>query len=144
VGTSPNAGFTDSTAPSNAALLYRVRAISGSSVASDLSVPDLALTYAFTDGTLQPGVTLIKRAHLTELRSAANAVRALGLLGPVSWADDIPVVILASHVVELRTAIDEARAALGLPALPHANPILTPAATAVRAIDLAELRTAMR
>jgi hypothetical protein len=145
VGSSPSASFTDATAPSTAALLYEVRAVSATNVASDFGAPDLALTYSFTDGTLQTGVTTIKLAHLTELRSAANAVRALApSLNPVSWADDIPSVILASHLVELRTAIDDARSALSLSALPHAHQTLTPGSTLIQAIDFAELRTAMR
>jgi hypothetical protein len=144
LGTSPNAAYTDSTAPATSALLYRVRAINGTGTASEYSTPDLALTYTFTDGTLQPGVTRIKLAHLTELRSAANAVRAVAGLGAVTWADSSPVLIRASHVTELRTAIDQARALIGLATLTYTNATLTPGSTLIRAAHFEELRSAMR
>jgi hypothetical protein len=141
-GTSQTAAFTDLGAPSSSALLYRVRAISASSVASEYSASDLALTYAFTDGTLQAGVTEVKRVHLTELRDAANAVRAIAGLGAMSWAEPSPQITKAVHLTELRNAIDQARAALGLPTLTHTT--LTPGITLIRAIHFEELRAAMR
>jgi hypothetical protein len=144
VGSSSNASFTDPSAPPAAAFLYRVRAISAGGTPSDWSNSDLALTYAFTDGSLQAGVTTIKRAHLLELRNAANAVRALApSLGPVSWADDLPGIIRASHLVELRTAVAQARAALGLSTLAYSNPAPS-AGSVIRAIHIEELRAAMR
>ena len=144
VGTSLIASFTDSLAPPTAAILYRVRAFTAGGVASEYSAPDLALTYTFTDGTLQAGVTSVKRVHLTELREAANAVRALAPLSAMSWAEATPDIIRAAHLVELRTAIDQARAALYLPALPHADSTLNAGSTLIRAIHFEELRAAMR
>jgi hypothetical protein len=143
-GQSQTAAFTDLGAPSSSALLYRVRAMSAASVASEYSAFDLAITYAFTDGTLQAGVTPVKRVHLTELRDAANAVRALAVLGAMSWAEPSPQITKAAHLTELRTAIDQARAALGQPALPHTDTTLTPGSTLIRAIHFEELRAAMR
>jgi Bacterial Ig-like domain (group 3)/FG-GAP-like repeat len=144
LGTAAIAAFTDSTAPQSSAILYRVRAIAAGGDASKFSAPDLALTYAFTDGTLQAGVTPVKQMHLLELRDAANKVRALGGLSTVIWTDQTPQLIRAQHVVELRGAINQARAALGLPTLAFTDSTLTAGSSAIRAIHFEELRAAMR
>ncbi len=143
-GTSVSAAFTDLAAPPSSALLYRVRAKAANGDASEYGAADLALTYAFTDSTIQPGVTAVKRVHVTELRSAANAVRALAGLGAVSWAEPSPDIVRAAHISELRTAIDQARAALHLPTLTHIDPTLTAGTSAIRAAHFEELRASMR
>jgi hypothetical protein len=144
VSNAPGATFSDVTAPSTAALLYKVRAIAPGGAASLFGPVDLALTYAFTDGTLQPGVTRVKSAHLTELRSAANAVRALASLGATGWAEPSPQLIRASHLTELRTAIQQARTALGLATATYTDPTLTAGTTAIKAIHFEQSRAAMR
>ena len=143
-GTSTIAAFSDFAAPASAALLYRVRAFSADSVASPFSASDLALTYTFTDGTLLPHVTPVKRIHLTELRSAADAVRAISGLGAASWAEANPQTVRAAHIVELRTAINEARAALLLPTLTFTDTTLPAGIKGIRAVHFEELRGAMR
>jgi hypothetical protein len=144
VSNAPGASFSDVTAPSNAALLYRVRAIAPApgSEASSFSNHDLALTYAFTDDTLLSGVTHVKLAHLTELRSAANAVRAVAALGATGWAEPTPQIIRASHVTEIRTAIQQARAALGLATATYVS---TPSlGLRIKGSHFEETRAAMR
>jgi hypothetical protein len=143
-GTSVSAAFTDLAAPPSSALLYRVRAKAANGAVSEYSASDLALTYAFTDGTIQPGVTAVKRVHVTELRSAANAVRALAGLGAMSWAEPAPAIVRVAHISELRTAIDQARAALHLPTLTHIDPTLTAGTSPIRAVHFEELRASMR
>ena len=143
-GTSVSAALTDLAAPSSSALLYRVRAKAADGTASEYSASDLALTYAFTDGTIQSGVTLVKRVHLTELRNAANAVRAVAQMGAVSWVEPLPVTIRTAHIAELRTAINQARAALLLPSAVYTDPTLAAGSNVVRAIHFEELRAAMR
>jgi len=143
-GTSSSAAFTDLAAPSSSALLYRVRAKAANGDASEYSASDLALTYAFTDGTIQAGVTAVKRVHVTELRTAANAVRALAGLGAVSWAEPTPQLVRVAHISELRTAIDQARAALHLPTLTHIDPTLTAGTSPIRAAHFEDLRSSMR
>jgi hypothetical protein len=144
IGNTAIAAYTDNTAPATSAFLYRVRAVSAGATTSDYSAADLALTYTFTDGTLQPGVTPVKLAHLTELRNAANAVRGLGGLGAITWADASPQLIRSSHVDELRTAINQARTALVLTTATFTDPTLTVGTTLIRAAHFEELRTAMR
>lgn len=143
LGNAPGASFTDNNAPSSAALLYKVRAIAAGGTASEFSAVELALTYAFTDGTLTAGVTPVKLAHLTELRSAANAVRAVASFGAMTWAEPSPQIIKASHLTELRTAIAAARTSLGLSAVTFTDPSLTAGIT-VKAVHFEELRGAMR
>ena len=51
--------------------------------------------------------------------------------------------VRAAHFTELRTRIDAARRAAGLPAFPWTDPILTPGRTPVRLVHLLELRQAL-
>jgi hypothetical protein len=109
--------FTDNTVTSVTAYLYRVRAVDAAGNVSPYSNTDLATAISFVDDTLQVGSTTIKADHVTQLRQAVNAVRAVTTsLGQVSWAEGISpgVSIMADHIQELRTKLDEARSALGL------------------------------
>jgi hypothetical protein len=109
--------FNDTTLPmGDFAYLYRVKAVYGSGY-SDYGNTDLATTVLFTDDPLQPTVTHIKAVHLTELRRAVNAVRALaGGLAPASWTYPDPVStpleqrrkIYLEDVQELRARLDDA------------------------------------
>ena len=89
--------------------------------------------------------TAIKRLHLTELRTAANALRALAGLSAFGFGDD-PLASRASpkafHLEELRAAVAAARTALGLGAVSYSHTIFTRAV--VRAADFLELRNAVK
>ncbi|HSS22507.1 MAG TPA: hypothetical protein VLL54_20720 [Pyrinomonadaceae bacterium] len=116
--------FTDTTVSSVTAYLYRVRAVDAVGNVSPYSNVDLATAVSFVDDTLQVGSTTIKAVHVTQLRQAVNAVRAVTTsLGPVSWAETVSagVLIKASHISELRTGLDGARVALGLAACTYTN-----------------------
>lgn len=52
-------------------------------------------------------------------------------------------VVKAIHITELRTDIDGARIARGLPAFGWTDPAITPGSTPVKAVHLQELRTAL-
>jgi len=81
----------------------------------DSSDANRAFTYAvpsWTDGTLTAGTTKIKAAHMNELRTAVNNVRAYYGLAAVSWAQAITAGSTSiggwkDHVLELRGAIDD-------------------------------------
>jgi uncharacterized protein (DUF1501 family) len=61
---------------------------------------------AWTDATLVPGVTLVKRVHLTEMRTALAGVYAAASRPAPNFADiSGPVFISAAHIAELRSAI---------------------------------------
>jgi hypothetical protein len=117
----PTRTYDDTAVTLGAAYIYRVRAVFTNAGGSDYSNQDLATTVAFTDSQLQ-GVT-IKAVHLTELRRAVNAVRALAPdLGVASWTYPDPVsgppqqrrAVHVEDVTDLRARLDEAMGLLGL------------------------------
>jgi hypothetical protein len=133
--------FNDTGRSAGASYLYRVRAVPSAGSPSANSAIDLATTVIFTDDPLVATTTRIKAVHLTEIRTAVNAVRALASLGAASFTDPSPAgfTIKSVHVTELRTALDLARSNLTLPALSYANSAA--AGTRVRAADFTELRS---
>src|SRR5262249_40948751 len=121
LNTAASASYTDNSVSANMAYVYKVRAVDASSNASSFSNLDLATTVMFTDDPLVPAVTTIKALHAAELAQAVNIVRAAVGLGAFSFSDP-PVVggaIRLSHVIELRNALDPARASFGLPPLTY-------------------------
>jgi hypothetical protein len=145
VGTSATNNFTDIAVVANTAYLYKVRAVDASGTRSAFSNLDLATTVTFTDDPLVAQSTVVKAQHITQLRTAVNAVRALAGLGAVSFTDPTltsAIVIKATHVTDLRGALDPARSNLGLPTLSYTDSPLT--GVVVKAIHLQELRTAVK
>ncbi|MGZ4808493.1 MAG: IPT/TIG domain-containing protein, partial [Thermoanaerobaculia bacterium] len=134
--------FPDSTALANTAYLYRVRADAPN--LSDFSAPDLATTVIFTDPTLVAGTSSVNGVHLTELRTAVNAVVQLAALAAPGYTDPLitagVTTVKAAHVTELRTALDAARQALSLPAISYSHAPLTAGVTLISATDINELR----
>jgi len=101
---------------------------------------------AFTDDALTPGVTLIRAAHIAELRVRIDLVRArLGLEG-FAWRDPTltPGVTLvrAQNVVDLRDALAEAYTAAGKPLPTYTDPNLQ-AGTVARGVHITEIRAAI-
>jgi len=116
--------YVDSSVTADKTYLYIVRGYSW----GPMSAPDAATTIVFTDATIQAGVTTIKKAHLTELRTAVNAVRASAVLPAATFTDpDLTgtVPFKAIHVSELRTALNAARSVLGLPVIAYVDPDLS-------------------
>jgi Bacterial Ig-like domain (group 3)/Right handed beta helix region len=137
IGTTAATGLTDNVSASTT-YLYAVRAI-GAGV-SALSAPDAATTVVFTDVPLTAGIA-IKAVHLTELRTAVNAMRIAAGLGTATFTDAslAGVGMKAVHITELRTALDAARAAIGLSAISYTDPSLTAGVTA-RTAHVTDLR----
>jgi hypothetical protein len=124
IGSTYTNSYIDSSRTANKAYLYIVQ----SSYWGPMSAPDLATTTIFTDASIQSGVTTIKRAHITELRTAVNAVRASASLPAATFTDpDLSgtVPVQAVHFTELRTALNAARSALGLPVIAYVDPVLS-------------------
>jgi YD repeat-containing protein len=113
-----NATSITRSAVADRAYLYRVRAVMGGT-RSAWSGVDLATTVVF-GANVVAGTTTISASHILQLRIAANAVRALWSSGlaPVAFTDPVleGVRAKALHIVEIRDALNEARAGLGLPA----------------------------
>jgi hypothetical protein len=150
VGTPATNSFNDSSALPTTAYLYKVTAtISG--VASGDSNKDLATTVIFTDSAINAHTTLIKAAHITELRTAVDAVRKLAAGGiannanytnPVITPQSTPV--KGIDVIELRNALDAARSTLGLPALSYTDAAIVAQSTLIKAVHIADLRNGVQ
>jgi hypothetical protein len=145
ITTTASTSFNDTTATAGATFVYKVRAKDASARYSPYSAPDAATTVFFTDDPIVSGTTTAKAVHITELRTAANAMRTAAALGTASFTDPSPsgVLIKAVHIQELRTAIEAARVALGLSPSTFTDPALT-TGTTLKAPHVQELRGAVK
>jgi hypothetical protein len=135
--------YIDTAVTANTSYLYKVRAINTAGASGDSNL-DVATTTIFTDDPLTPASTPIKAVHVNELRTAANALRALANLTAASFTNPIGpgVVVHAIDIQELRSAVDPARSALGLPATTYT--FGAAAGAVIHAADLTELRNGVR
>lgn len=134
---------TDSVS-SGFAYLYRVRAVDATGRVSAWANADLAITFFFEEA-ITPQVTLVKAAHLTELRTAIDKVRVSAGLAPGPWVEAVGtgLPIRAEPILELRTLLTEAWAALRLPVPAFSTP--APAqGGAILAVHLQELRNVLK
>jgi hypothetical protein len=141
IGTVSGTTFADTTVVPGAAYQYRVKALNAAG--ESVGASDVATTITFDDDPLVPG-TVVRAAHLAQLRSAVNAVRALAGLPAAAFSDPaaVGVTIRAQHIAELRTGVDAARTALGLATAPYGDPTLV--GGAIRAVHFQELRERVR
>lgn len=141
VGTPVSNAFTDSTTASTG-YVYEVRSVAAGGAMSDFSAPDYAHTFTLTDPVVSAGMT-IKAAHVTELRSAINAMRNAAGIAPATFTDGSLqfVTVKRAHIIELRDAIQALRASLAMPAVDFSS---LPLNDWVRASRIEELRAAMR
>jgi hypothetical protein len=139
-GTSLSNSFVHSGLPANAAFIYQVRAVDASGIAGPPSAGDLATTIRFVDDPLLIRLTTIKAVHVTQLRTAVNAVRAAAGLPAVTFSGTVArgSATRAVHVMELRISLDAARAAAGLPAMNWGS--IVNAGTVILANHLQKLR----
>lgn len=149
VGSTTSTAFTDTSAPSGYALLYKVRAYDSSNVAGMFSAPDPASTWTFTDDPLVPGTTIVKSQHLSQIRNAVTSLLVFaGYDDQGTYTDPSPapgaIAIKAVHITELRNKLALARHALGLPTLTFTDPILTGGTTTVKAVHFTELRNGVK
>jgi hypothetical protein len=127
--------------------VYEVRAKNTTGF-SDYSNPDAASTLPFTDDPLAAGETVIRKAHVDEIRAGANALRAAAGLTAYSFTDSTitsgVTLIQVAHINELRGAMESAQDLLGLPRVQYSHPLLTPGTSVVSAVDVQELRNALK
>lgn len=139
--------YVDVTASANSAYLYKVRSsgAGGTNESAD-SNRDMATTVIFTEDPLVVQTTSVKAAHISQLRTAVNAVRTLASLGGGSYTDPTLTVnvtmVKAAHINDLRTAIDAARSNLTLSALSYAETITS--TTTIKASHITELRNGVK
>lgn len=134
---------SDTTAVSGAAYLYKVRA--GST--GTFSATDLATAIIFTDPTLIVGTTTVKVVHITQLRTAVNAVQTLAMQTPTAYTDNTlttAIVIKAAHITELRSRLATARATLGQSTITFTDGTITPSVTLIKAAHINDLRNGVR
>jgi hypothetical protein len=143
VGSSGTTNFNDATLSANTAYLYKVKAIAGA-VVSPLSGVDATTTVAFTNDPLAVNTTIVKAAHLVELRTAVNAMRAAAGLSslPADGTVGVGSLVRAQHLLDLRAGLDAARSAIGLPALSYADASL--ASVKIKAAQVSELRDSVK
>ena len=106
-----------------------------------------AATGSFTEDPLVPGVTPIRAAHFTELRTHIDALRVTAGLPAFSWTDPVlragvtPVTLV--HLRELREALSAAYVAAGRLAPSWTDPAPTAGSTPISAAHVMELRAAV-
>lgn len=113
---------------------------------SDALAVTATFAAVFTDAALVQGSTVIRAAHLTELRGAVDTLRAARGLMPVGWGEPIAAgvtIVRATHLVELRGAIDDVYRGDGL-AVPAWGPAPVETVTPIAAAHIEELRAAIR
>lgn len=136
------------------AYLYRVCAANaGGSCTSPFSNIALgaAITFA-TDPTIVSTVddptgataTTIKPAHITELRTAVDAVRTLAGLPNASWTNSVSsgVVIRKEDIQDLRDRLADAYNALGITPFSYTDPVLASGSsgTPIKKVHITQLR----
>ena len=133
---------------SYASKTVRVTTASGrnlSKATATMNTPDAGVQglSGFMDDPIVPGVTVVKAAHLNELRIRIDALRSVRDLPPFNWTDPTlgsGVPIRAMHFDELRTALNQAYDGAGL-----SRPGYTDAesGTVIEAMHAEELRLAV-
>jgi hypothetical protein len=132
---------TDTGLTGNTTYVYKVRGVCGGAY----SPLDAATTMLFTDDPLTAGTT-IRAVHITQLRTAIDAIRAAAGLQPASYTSAVAAgsLIRRTHITEMRTALDFARSVIGLPALSYTDATITAGTTRVKAAHLTDLRNGVK
>jgi hypothetical protein len=140
IGSSATTSFLDTGRSANTTYLYKVRARAANGTVTGYSTLDTATTTIFTDALLNATVP-VKAAHLTELRTAVNAMRAAANLPAFAFTALTPgATVSRVHVIELRTALNSARSTLTLPVITYTDPTITVKSTRIKAIHFMQLR----
>ena len=154
-GTTSLTAFTDNGVSAGNAYLYKVCAANGSGTCtSSYSNIALGAAISFSDPTIisivddptGATVTPVRRVHITELRTAVNAVRSLAGLSGGTWTNPTLISfvspICADDVRDLRTQLDQALTALGIQTSAYDDPVLLTGAngTLIKKIHITQLR----
>jgi hypothetical protein len=136
----PVTGMDHNVLPRGVVYEYRIELwlTNGTPVASNI---DSAIL--FTDDLLAIGGP-IKRAHFVELRQAVNLMRGMASLPPFEFEAGFgtSAIVRASHINGLRTALNQARSALGMTTLTFLP--ATAGSTRILASDVQNLRELAR
>ena len=105
------------------------------------------VTAPLPGGPIRPGVTPVRAAHFTELRTRTDAARRAAGLPAFPWTDPVltpgrtPVRLV--HLLELRRALGAAYAVAGRPAPAWTDAVPVAGTTPIRAAHVIELRAAV-
>lgn len=101
---------------------------------------------AFTDDPLVPESTVVKTAHVMELRLRIDDIRKRLDLPAFAWTDPAPALARrtarATHIAKMRAALDEAFDASKQSKPAYTDPALA-AGDPIKAVHVAELRSAV-
>jgi hypothetical protein len=113
-------------------------------------VPTACSAVTFTDNPIVPGITTVKKAHLTELRNGIDAARIRnGLSAYTSWSTVTVgfTEIQKSHIDHLRKALNQAYdiANKTRPTYTDSQGVDAelPSGTAIKAVHIREIRLAL-
>jgi RHS repeat-associated protein len=156
VGTTASPTFTDNGVSSGSAYLYKICAADGSgnctsgysniALGAPVNFPTDPTIVTIADDPTGSTVTTMKAAHITELRSAVNAVRSLAGMSAAGWTNPTLTpgvsVISADDVRDVRAKLDEALTALGIQTSGYTDQTLAgaPNGTLIKGAHLRELR----
>ncbi len=142
VASPASASYADTAVSALTSYVYKVRAVDAINTMSAYSNLDAATTILFTDDPIVAGSSTVKAIHISELRTAVNAMRAAAGLSPATFTDAnvSGLAIKTAHITELRSALDVARSGLGLPPLTYTDLTLTTGSTVVKGAHFQELR----
>jgi hypothetical protein len=110
----------------------------------DIGAVEAGASSGFTDEPLVRGSTIVKQAHVTELRTRIDAQRARFGLAPFAWtnASLVGAVVHAIDVTDLRTALTDAYTAAGQLA-PTFGKAIVAQSTLIAVDEFEELRNAV-
>jgi hypothetical protein len=103
-------------------------------------------SFGFSDDPLLPGVTTVRRIHVSELRIRIDAARVRLGLSPFAWTDPVLIPftgVQAQHIVDMRTALLEAYSRAGLTPPTFTDSTIAPQNTVIRAVHVQQLRSAV-
>lgn len=155
LSTTSSTSKTDDTASSGNAYLYRVCAADAAgNCTSSYSNIGLGMAFSFTDPTIvsylenPASATSIQAVHITQLRTAVNAVRSLAGLPAASWTNSVSpgATIFADDVRDLRSKLGDALVALSIQTSSYTDSTITSFiddpgnVTTVKADHIRELR----
>ena len=112
---------------------------------SDSDTATVKVYQLFSDHVLTANASLIRSAHITELRTRIDALRVRYSLTAFPYTDmamGAGITIKAQHILDLRAALTAVYVAAGLPVPMYTDPDL-PAGTAMKVAHIAELRAAV-
>lgn len=141
---------TDSAPPSaNGVVLYHVVARAGAG-GSAPSLPDVAWVGTFTDPIITTQATIVKSAHLTEMRAAVNGLRQLAGAGDTYTAAEVAPTALQNQTIEdehwtsLMTNLSNARQAVLPSGWSWTNNSAPAGGAVIAAAHLNDLRNAVK